>query len=541
MQEYDNGCRKVMISNSKKLVSHTATIVTAAAIICLTVSMPAFAVGADVEERLIVKNVNLIPMSSAEVIASQTIIIRNGIIEQIIAASDDNNLANAKIVNGTGKYLMPGLVDAHSHIATEAEYRQKILDGEITFADKDFELGPVHTYDEKILLQHLRAGVTTVLTLGSQQGMNDDALLVLRDLTSSGELLGPRIIVSKRINGYFMAVYGDGSYFEGESSVDRPLTAEHGRASVIAARKAGYDAIKAYQFLNKETYTAVVNTARENGMRIYGHLPEVGCTTCVSPEYPFTEVKMDAIVHMEELARYAMGNIKDGLVPLDPADISKWASIFVDSGIYIIPNHLALRNIVQMYVQRSLPLDQESERYTDSFTLYDWDDSRLRHLSADWRNQKGPNGESADVFPAYYDFSRLLSREIWKQGAPFAVGTDSQAIGGITYGFSVHEEMVELKNLGLSNLEVLQAATVNAHAVLGEPGGGTLQEGRRADMLLLNSNPLEDIRNARDITGVVANGRWLSMDEINAKTEVDMNYWAEIDNQLGLQIDRTTH
>ena len=527
-----------MNPNSKKLMGHIVTIVTAAAITCLPVVMPVFAGGADVEERLIVKNVNLIPMSSGEVIANQTIVIRDGIIEQIIAASDDKNFPNAEIVNGTGKYLMPGLVDAHSHMATEAEYRQKILDGEITFADKDFELGPVHTYDEKILLQHLRAGVTTVLTLGSQQATNDDALLILRDLTSSGELLGPRIIVSKRINGYSMAVYGDGGYFEGESSVDRPLTAEHGRASVIAAKKSGYDAIKAYQFLNKETYTAVVNTARENGMRIYGHLPEVGCSTCVSPEYPFTEVKMDAIVHMEELARYAMGIMEDGLVPLDPAGISKWASIFVDSGIYIIPNHLALRNIVQMYVQRSLPLDQELERYTDSFTLYDWDDSRLRHLSADWRNQTGPNGESADVFPAFYDFSRLLSREIWKQGAPFAVGTDSQAIGGITYGFSVHEEMLELKNLGLSNLEVLQAATVNAHVVLGEPGGGTLQRGRRADMLLLNSNPLEDIRNARDIAGVVANGRWLSMEDINAKTEIDIKFWAEIDNQLGLRIDR---
>lgn len=529
---------KVMKPNSKKLVSHIATIVTAAAISCLIVSMPSFAVGADSEDWLVVKNVNLVTMSSDEIIPGQTVIIRNGIIEQIISASDEKNLPNGKIVNGTGKYFMPGLVDVHSHIATEAEYRQKISDGEITFADENFELGPVHTYDEKILLQHLRAGVTTVLTMGSQQAANDDALLVLRDLISSGELLGPRIIVSKRVNGYFMAVYGDGSNFNGESSVDRPLTAKHGRASVIAAKKAGYDAIKAYQFLNKETYTAVVNTARENGMRIYGHLPEVGCSNCVSPEYPFTEVKMDAIVHMEELARYAMGIMEDGLVPLDPAGISKWASIFVDSGIYIIPNHIALRNIVQMYVQRSLPLDQKLERYTDSFTLYDWDDSRLRHLSADWRNQTGPNGESADVFPAYYDFSRLLSREIWKQGAPFAVGTDSQAIGGVTYGFSVHEEMIELKNLGLSNLEVLQAATVNAHAVFGEPGGGTLQEGRRADMLLLNSNPLEDVRNARDIAGVVANGRWLSMDKINAKTEVDINYWAEMDNQLGLQIDR---
>ena len=513
-------------------------IVAATAITCLTISMPARAVGADVEETLVVKNVNLVPMSSGEVISGQTVIIRNGIIEQIISASEEMNLPNGKIVNGVGKYLMPGLVDTHSHIATEAEYRQRILDGEITFADENFELGPEHTYDEKILLQHLRAGVTTVLTLGSQQSMNDDALLILRNLTSSGELLGPRIIVSKRINGYYMAVYGDGSYFNGESSVDRPLTAEHGRASVIAAKKAGYDAIKAYQFLNKETYTAVVNTARENGMRIYGHLPEVGCTTCVSPEYPFTEVKMDAIVHMEELARYSMGIMEDGLVPLDPASISKWASILVDSGIRIIPNHVALRNIVQMYVQRSLPLDRKLERYTDSFTLYDWDDSRLRHLSADWRNQTGPNGESADVFPAFYDFSRLLSREIWKQGAPFAVGTDSQAIGGITYGFSVHEEMLELKNLGLSNLEVLQAATVNAHVVLGEPGGGTLQEGRRADMLLLNSNPLEDIWNARDIAGVVANGRWLSMEDMNAKTEADIIYWAEIDKQQGLQIDR---
>jgi hypothetical protein len=527
-----------MKSNSNRPVSYIVTTVTAAAITWLTLFTPAFAAGANVEERLIVRNVNLIPMSSGEVIAGQTIIIRDGIIERIIAATDDKNPPHAKIVDGTGKYLMPGLVDTHSHIATEAEYRQKILDGAITFADKGFDLGSAHTYDEKILLQHLRAGVTTVLTLGSQQAMNDDALLVLRDLTSSGELLGPRIIVSKRINGYFMAVYGDGSYFEGESSVDRPLTAEHGRASVIAAKKAGYDAIKTYQFLNKETYTAVVNTAHENGMRVYGHLPEVGCSTCVSPEYPFTEVKMDAIVHMEELARYAMGTMQDGLTPLDPADISKWASIFVDSGIYIIPNHLALRNIVQMYVHRSLPLDQELERYTDSFTLYDWDESRLRHLSADWRNQTGPNGESADVFPAYYDFSRLLSREIWKQGTPFAIGTDSQAIGGITYGFSVHEEMLELKNLGLTNLEVLQAATVNAHELLGEPSGGILLEGRRADMLLLNSNPLEDIRNARDIAGVVANGQWLSMGDINAKTEVDIKYWVEIDNQLGLQINR---
>ena len=90
-------------------------------------------------------------MSSGEVISGQTVIIRNGIIEQIISASEEMNLPNGKIVNGVGKYLMPGLVDTHSHIATGAEYRQRILDGEITFADKNFELGPEHTYDEKIL------------------------------------------------------------------------------------------------------------------------------------------------------------------------------------------------------------------------------------------------------------------------------------------------------------------------------------------------------------------------------------------------------
>jgi hypothetical protein len=527
-----------MKSNSKNLASSISAIATAAAISCLMASMPACAVDPDGEERLIVENVNLIPLSSGEVIPDQTVVIRDGMIEQIITATDEKDFPNGKVVNGTGKFLMPGLVDVHSHIATETEFRQRVLDGEITFSDKTFELGPLHTYDKKILFQHLRAGVTTVLTLGSQQAMNDDALLVLRELTSSGEILGPRIIVSKRINGHFMAVYGDGSYYKGESSVDRPLTAEHGRASVIAAKKAGYDAIKAYQFLNKETYTAVVNTARDNGMRIYGHLPQIDCATCVSPEYPFTEVKMDAIVHMEELARYAMGSMENGIVPMAPADISKWASILVDSDIKIIPNHIALANIIRMYVQRSLPLDQELERYVDSFTFYDWDPGRLRHLSADWRNQRGPNGESAEMFPAYYDFSRMLSREIWKQGMPFAVGTDSQAIGGVTYGFSVHEEMLELKNLGLSNLEVLQSATVNGHSILGEDGSGTLQEGQRADMLLLNSNPLEDIRNARDIAGVVASGRWLSMDEINAKTEANMIYWAELDKQLGLQIDR---
>jgi hypothetical protein len=475
-------------------------------------------------DELIVRDVNIVAIDDGSVVPHQTVMIRDGRIIGVSHESAGRFAAGARVVNGTGKYLIPGLVEGHAHVGTGKMFRDRRRQDPTHVPDVD--LGPAHAFDQHILFQFLRSGVTCVFNYGSST-RDDGGLFEIRDAIASGKLIGPRLVVGKRIDGSRAALLGTMPGSGVPSSIEAPQTAEHARLAVESAKALGYDFIKAYQHLDADAYPALVRAAHDLDMRVAGHLPEIGCPTCLRREQAF-QTPVDAIAHLEELSRYAMQT------DLGAEDLSYLTGLVRGSGASVVTTLVANRNIVHMYAYRDRPtLDPRVERLVDSVTLWDWREPRNPYLGERFRNQPG-----AERFPSAYDYQRALARHLWKAGVPLIVGTDAP-IPGVAYGASVVDEMIELSKIGLRPHEVLQAATRNALVFLGEGGHpGRIVPGARADLVLLDANPLEYIGNVRAISGVIASGRWLSIDSLRAAGEAAVRTYEALDRQLGLVSDR---
>ncbi|GMV28264.1 MAG: imidazolonepropionase [Rhodanobacteraceae bacterium] len=468
-------------------------------ILCLGIlSAPAAMPARDQPPPLLITEVTVIPADTDDVLDARYVLIRDGRIATIATRRPRHVRPDTVTIDGRGKFLVPGFIDAHVHIATEGAIR-----GSKDTAIAGLDLGDDHAYDEQVLLTLLRAGVTGAANLGGSVASDDD-LLWLRDEIKAGRVQGPRLFVGKYINGPRAAVVAPRGTDVPPSSPGAPTNAADGVAAVKAARERGYDFIKPYQFLNRETYAAIVDEARRLGVPTSGHLPELGCASCADRAFAFSH-KLDNIAHAEELARY--GRESD----FAPADIDTLADLVAQREVAVTPTLITLKTIIHMYTQRDVPaVPAPWDDWVDPITRLDWDGPQNRYLSEAFRRQP-----EAGTFSAGYDFARLLTRQLWKRGVTLTVGTDAP-MPGLPFGVSVHQEMAELREIGLSPLLVLRAASLNARKLFAPAlGNGAVRPGQLADLVLLDANPLDDIRNVSRIAGVVTHGRWLSRDDMD--------------------------
>jgi imidazolonepropionase-like amidohydrolase len=473
---------------------------------------------------LIINDVTVIPMDEESLEQHQSVTIRDGVIVNVSGQAVGPSGANALVVDGRGKYLIPGLVDAHAHVIP---LRAALEHGADRSSRLRSEIQPTHPYDSRVLFAYLREGVTTVFHLGG--GGTD--VLELRDMIERGTLLGPRLVVGKLIDGPPEAVVEYLHKSPPPSSVEHPQTAADGRVAVERAIADHYDFIKSYQHLNQETYDAVEEAAHAAHLITMGHLPEIGCGTCVSREHPFL-VPMNDIAHAEELGRYAMQN------DLDPGDLPVLSEWMLRAHSMLTPTLISTRAILYMYLHRHVPpLPEEALATVDPMTLHAWQPEHTRYLTAAFRSQPG-----IERYPAGFDFDRVLTRKLFRSGVPLLVGADAQTIPGLAYGYSVHQEMLEFSALGLTPYQILRAATVTPHELIGDSDrAGLIRTGHRADLVLLNTNPLIDIRNARDIAGVVVDGRWLSARQLQEKTQENIAYFRRQARKAGVLGDRARY
>ena len=183
-------------------------------------------------EALAFVSVTVVPMDSERVMADQTVIVRDGRIDEIGPASQAHVPENAVVIDGRGRYLMPGLADMHVHLESE---------------------------DPASLAVFLANGVTTVRCMWG----NPEILQWRRDV-ESGELLGPTIYTTGPI------LDGDPPYWPGSTVITTP---EQAVREVAAEKQAGYDAVKVLDNLLPDVYEAVLRAAREQGLPVYGHVP----------------------------------------------------------------------------------------------------------------------------------------------------------------------------------------------------------------------------------------------------------------------------
>ncbi len=394
-------------------------------------------------------NVNVAPMDTERVIANQTVIVKDGLIAEIGPASKIKIPASALRVDGRDKYLMPGLSDMHVHLAATRE-------------------------DVLALLQLFVAnGVTTVLNM---RGTPEH--LELRASVEKGEVFGPTI-------------YTVGPY------VNQPFvnTPDEVESAVVEQKRAGYDFIKMHGDLSREAYARLFTVARREGIRVIGHAPRN-----LGLEAMFEE-RQYAVVHAEEYI-YDRNSSSRNFAAIEPR-IPELGQATARAGIWMMPNLTAFKNIGMQLNDLQKILDRPE----------------MRFMPPDIRQGWGPATNpytrrfSKEQYPgimARYALLEKLVKGFRAAGVRMLIGTDALNTA-VVPGFSAHDELHDLVTAGLTPYEALRAATANAAEFLGTADRtGTVSVGKRADLLLVEGDPLKDVANANRRAGVMLRGQWLT-------------------------------
>lgn len=414
-----------------------------------------------------IEHVSVISMiADAPVAKDETVIIRDG---RIVALGDEKSkpTPDMQVIDGRGKWLLPGFADMHTHI-------ENVRMARLYLRDPTIPLGSVETEDA--LLPYVANGVLQVASLGAMS-----ETLAQREEVELGRALGPHIAAAAMIDG------DPPSLPVGITRV--AVTPAEGRQAVRDAAVEGYDLIKVYSKLTLETFLAIVDEAHKNRLRVIGHLPGRGAGITEKLFVP----GFGMVAHAEEFAMQT--------APPDLAKIPAYAAMAKKNGTWLATT-LTLDNRIVEQMSDVASLGKRAE---------------IAYLPAELQGMilhANPYAQHAspgaiEFVKQVVAFNRALVREFAAQGVPLVVATDALN-PGVVPGFSLHDELAELVAAGLQPRAVLESATRLPAEWLGvAEDRGTVAVGKRADLLLLDANPLEDVSNSMRIHGVVANGRWI--------------------------------
>lgn len=441
---------------------------------------------------LVIRDVSVIDVRTGTLATHRTVRISDSHILAIAPSTARTDAPkSATVIDGRGRFLVPGFVDMHAHLNSRIESREK--SPMLTLSDADI-LSTHH------LAPFLYNGVTTLQVMHGDEGM-----LALRDEISRGAAGGPQLLVgSPRLDGYPPS----GPYPRIVGS------AAEGLAVVDEMHAAGYDFIKVYDRLNAPTYDAIVTRAHHYGMRVDGHLPRT------LPLEHALHGMQDHVTHAEEFVGYSHD--------FSEADILRIATAVKESGIGVTPTLTVFENVVRSATDLEKVLAAPEVRYADPLVFHSWLPERNPYRSERFQ---APAVHTA--LARQLEFMKKLVIAFHRAGVPLVIGTDCN-ISGTVAGFSVPEEMQEIAGLGIPAADVLRMATLNAATALRlQTDIGTVEPGRRADLVFLERNPLIDVANVRSIAGVVVRGRWYSHEDLQRELDNATQAFTRLDERLG--------
>lgn len=405
--------------------------------------------------------VTVIPMDTAAVQPGRTVIVRDGTIASIGDAGTAVP-AGAVRVEGAGKFLMPALAEMHAHIPG----------GKAPDADV-----------ERTLFLYVASGVTTIRGM-----LGDPRHLTYRDRAAKGEIVSPRI-------------YTSGPSFNGTTVP----TAETAVAAVVAQHKAGYDLLKIHPGVPRAAFDALAAQAAQLKIPFAGHVPAaVGLTRALEARYRSID-HLDG--YIEALAGTTTPSEFFGINLINKVDEQQLPALVKATraaGVWQVPTQVLFDNLLN-----DVPTAQLAARPEMKYVLSQPEIQK-------WIAQK----ESFAKFSAadrekFLTLRRRLIRDLHGAGVPFALGSDAPQWWNVP-GFSAHRELRSLVDAGLSPFEALVTGTRNIGTYF-DTTDGVVASGRRADLILLDANPLENIDNISRIAGVVVNGRWLPKSAIDER------------------------
>ncbi|MDH3615801.1 MAG: amidohydrolase family protein [Gammaproteobacteria bacterium] len=437
--------------------------------VCGFVFVALLGVEASLADTTVFVNVNVVPMTSRNLLTAQSVLVEDGVITAVDNVDTLRIPEGAKIVDGTDRYLMPGLGEMHAHVPA-ANSRN---------LDRDFSL-------------FVANGITTVRGM-----LGQPSHIALRQQLLDGEIFGPRLITS-------------GPSLNGRSVNGAP----DARRQVREQAAAGYDFIKVHPGLSADEFTALAETANELGIPFAGHVPDVVGVRAALRLNMATIDHLDGYLvsllppHSYESGGY--GGFFDVMLAaeLDPQQIGAIAADTAASGTWNVPTQILIEQRVS-----ATPVSEVQNRpemkYMPAATIERWVASKQALL--------GERGFDREVANLAIELRRQLIRALHEAGARLLLGSDAPQVFNVP-GYSAHRELEVLVASGLTPFEALQTGTTAVAEFLGI-NTGTVQVGKDADLLLLDANPLDDIENSRRIHGVMLRGAWLPAKALENRLE----------------------
>jgi Amidohydrolase family len=442
--------------------------------------------------RLVIKGGVLLDVRTGQQIQESVILVENGRIKNVGVATNVVVPSDARVIDARGKWVIPGLFDMHVHGSSR---------------------------NDVPLALYVANGITAVRDMGGSV----TSLRLTRQKIESGEQLGPRLFYT-------------GNVLDGNPPVWPPISiivdsAKEAKEAVEFLIGQGASSIKIYNNVNQSVLDAIVKEAKRTDIPVGGHVPKtIPLERAIETGIDFIEhsairardlLEWNLITQAEfnQLTSLSSVTQREGLVwqrvDLNSAEVKALISFIAEKGVFLDP---------------TLSIDE-----FDSLFLYEKEAEHPNNLYLKRAFVEEALGPEHDIFrmPAELKMIGVAGIEKRRQfigmcnraDVKILAGTDGPGIGRLAVGFGLHHELALLVEAGLSPIEALQAATINAaRALRKENVMGSLEAGKFADMVILNSNPLSDINNTTRIDAVVLRGRMLNrtaLDEILAEIEAE--------------------
>jgi imidazolonepropionase-like amidohydrolase len=397
--------------------------------------------------------VNVVPMDRDRVLTNHTVIVADGKILAVGPANTTTVPTDSRRIDAQGKYLMPGLAEMHGHIPAPNSPPQFV---------------------EDVLYLYVANGVTTVRGMLGYEGQ-----LALRERTKRNEIVSPTL------------------YLAGPSfNANTPKTPEEAVGMVRTQKTAGWDLLKVHPGPTVPIYDAMARTAKEVGIRFGGHVPPaVGLLHVI-------ESGQETIDHVDGYVEY----LQDSAGRIDAAKLKDVVRKTKDAGVWIVPT-MALWETLQGAVDLQAVTSYPELKYMPPDMVESWTATHRKRL------------ESVNLDTAKRTIRNRMQilATLHQAGVPILLGTDAPQQFSVP-GFSIHREVTRMIDAGMKPYDVLRAGTYNVGLYFkGQDTFGTVEPGRRADLILLEGNPLDNVANLARRTGVMIRGIWIPEADIQSR------------------------
>ena len=421
------------------------------------------------EGAYVFKNVNVLTMLDDQVLINQDVIIDEGII-QAVNPTGQIDLPDYEVIDGSGRFLMPGLSEMHAHIPVSDDDDKRV---------------------DEVMMLYLAHGVTTIRgMLGHPQHLD-----LKMDFIKQTRL-SPRIYTSSpSMNGRSVA------------------TKEDARLKVRDAASKGYDFLKIHPGIQSDVMDVLVETAHASGIAFSGHVPEdVGIESALRHGYSTID-HMDGYIQglVDEYQDNEVGFFGAGLInKINTEEIDKLVQLTVEKGVKIVPTQTLFTRWYSPISGEEM-INQPEMKFMPAKTRYQWVQSKNSMTKSD--------SFTEEDHTLFIETRCKVLKALFDAGVEILLGSDSPQVMNVP-GYSIHHEIEAVRQCGIPLFDILEGGTSKVAEFFDSKGVfGTIQEGAHAEIILVEENPLKNHKTLLYPTGTMINGVWLTREYMDQQLE----------------------